>query len=279
MSKTSKRWNLLSRITHNADFIFLKGKKKNSYRCLKFQNLYFSLFSCVNSAVVQHGSISLFISVNVQQRHIAFSMFTLHQPASESPSSRFLVSASLAFCCNCCCLIWFSALYHERWHIIWKHSYVLSLRCCENICLYLRTWLLKKISRIDTKKLHTNAFNQTKTIGWIFVLFWRSFDRNLINKSFLFVLLEHLVSNLYRNLHSNCYFCSFMWWIEWYLVHNSISQIPDLCVDTASTLLFSRDTLTYSCEYKMIYVSFTQEVANTHLKSWWFNTEPNYVSK
>lgn len=41
-----------------------------------FQNLYSSLFSCVNSTVLQHGSISLFTSVNVQRRHIAFSMFT-----------------------------------------------------------------------------------------------------------------------------------------------------------------------------------------------------------
>lgn len=119
----------------------------------------------------------------------------IHQPASEPPSPRFLVSAYLAFCCSCYGLIWFSALYHERWHIIWKHPYVLSLRCCENVCLYFRTRLLKnKIkSHIDRIKLQTNAFNQTKTICWISVLFWGSFDCNLINKSLLFVL-EYLVS-------------------------------------------------------------------------------------
>lgn len=52
--------------------------KKASHRCFKtFQNLYFSLFGCVNSALLQHGSISLFTLVNVQRCHIAFSMFAL----------------------------------------------------------------------------------------------------------------------------------------------------------------------------------------------------------
>lgn len=247
-----------------------------------FQNLYFSLFSCVNSAVVQHGSISLFTSVNVQQCHIAFSMFTLHQPASKPSSSHFLVSAYLAFCCTCCCLIWFSALYHERWHIIWKHPYVLSLRCCENICLYLRTWLLKEkknhalIEKSCTRMLSIRrkpSVGFLSYFGGVLTVIWS------INLSFSFSLsiwcltctitctLVVIFAALCCGLND-----------AWFTIRFHGFQI---CVWTRPPNFYSLvDTLTYSCEYKMIYGSFTQEVANTHLKSWCFNnTEPNYVSK
>lgn len=84
-------------------FFLKEKKKKNSYWCLKmFQNLYFSLFSCVNSTVLQHFFVH--ISECPATPHCLLRVY-IHQPASEPPSPRFLVSAYLAFCCSCYGLI------------------------------------------------------------------------------------------------------------------------------------------------------------------------------
>lgn len=154
-------------ISHRADLFFFQKKKKKKVLKDDPQSVRFPLRLCEWCRSPTWKRFFVHISECPATPHCL-----LHQHLHPLTSCLFgLLSSFLSDL--------FSALYHERWHLIPKHPSGLSLRCFENICLYFHTLLKKKLKEMTHLRSFSRAAHERSrsdenhSVGLLF--FWGEF--------------------------------------------------------------------------------------------------------